>query len=66
MGRFLTIVARKIDTCNMAINSLQKRCKNLKPVQSCSTRCDNNVALKIVCRRQTIFELKTVVKNRPV
>ena len=32
------------------INLLQQR-KNVKPVQSCSTRCGNNVALKIVCRR---------------
>ena len=30
---------------------LQQRCKNLKPVQSCATRCSNNVELKIVCRR---------------
>ena len=50
------------------------RCKNLKSVQSCSTRYGNNVALKIVCRRHVTridclcnnVALKIVVKNRPV
>ena len=45
------IVAWKIDACNMALNLLQRRCKNLKPVQSCAPRCGNNVALKLVSRR---------------
>ena len=45
------IVARKIDICNMTINLLQQRCKNLKSVQSCATRCAPNVALRIVCSR---------------
>ena len=46
-------------TCIMTINLLQQRCKNLKSVQSCATRCGNklrytyrllcnNIALKIV------------------
>ena len=45
------IVYHDIDTCNMTINLLQQRCKNLKSVQSSATCCDNMVALKIICRR---------------
>ena len=58
----------------MAINLLQQCSKNLKSVQSCATRCGNNVALKIVCKHHvTRFDflcnnitLKIVVTNRPV
>ena len=65
-------VARKIDTCNMTVNLLQQCCKNLKPVQSCATRCGSNVALKIVCKRHVTridilcnnIALKIVAKNQ--
>ena len=44
-----TLLREKSIPCNMIINLLQQRCKNLKSVQSCATRCGNkNVALKIV------------------
>ena len=32
----------------MTINLLQQRCRNLKPVQSCATRCGNECCIKNV------------------
>ena len=40
-------VARKIDAaCNMRIYLLQQRCRYLKSVESCATRCGNKWCVK--------------------
>ena len=41
-----TLLREKSIRCNMTINWLQQRCKNLKPVQSCATRCGNKCCVK--------------------
>ena len=73
--QLLLNVARKIDTCTtvMTINLFQQRCKNLKTVQSCATRCGNKCCVKnrlrTPCDTYRFFvtrniALKVVVRNR--
>ena len=62
-----TLLREKSIPCNMTINLLQQRCRYLKSVQSCATRCGNKCCVKnrlqTPCYTYRFFVQQCCVKN---